>query len=108
MFCGREKVVMDMILALRRRRSEFSADARAKAAWIGVRGCAMTSQAVAEHCGVPWSEDCLRFHEHVGHSFTFSETQVRRPLNRDGLGRWRRYERHLAPLIQGLRAYGAL
>lgn len=63
---------------------------------------------IAEFCGLDWKPDCLRFHENVDHSFTFSEMQVRRPLNRDGIGRWRHYERQLQPLTEALEEHDLL
>jgi len=42
---------------------------------------------------------CLRFHESVRVVLTPSQDQVREPMNRAGIGRWKRYERHLAPLL---------
>lgn len=61
---------------------------------------------LADFCNVHWSPQCLEFHENVQHSFTFSEIQVRQPLNRDGIGRWRHYERQLQPLIGVLEEHG--
>lgn len=48
-----------------------------------------------EFCGLEFEPQCLAFHEGGRHVFTISAAQVRRPLNADGVGRWRRYERHL-------------
>ena len=61
---------------------------------------------IAEHCGLEWTPECLRFHERTEASFTFSELQVRRPINADGIGRWRRHAEALAPLIEALEAGG--
>jgi hypothetical protein len=47
---------------------------------------------------LPFHEACLRFHENPRAVHTPSAQQVRRPINRDGLGRWRDYEPWLAPL----------
>jgi hypothetical protein len=33
---------------------------------------------------------------------TISVNQVRRPIYRDSIARWKAYERHLAPLIEAL------
>ncbi|SDD43764.1 tetratricopeptide repeat-containing sulfotransferase family protein [Kordiimonas lacus] len=64
------------------------------------------TQAIAEFCGLEWHEGCLEFHKQQGTSFTFSELQVRKPLNKEGIGRWRSYEAQLAPLEKALEAYG--
>jgi len=42
---------------------------------------------------------CLRFHETDRVVLTPSHDQVRRPMNRQGIGRWRRYARHLGPVL---------
>jgi tetratricopeptide (TPR) repeat protein len=57
------------------------------------------SRRLLEHVGMPWHEDCLRFQEgeHVTHSA--SADQVRRPMYRSSVQRWRRYEQHLAPIL---------
>ena len=50
------------------------------------------------HCGLPWDERCLNFHATSRPVFTQSQAQVRRPLYASSVGRWRRFERQLAPL----------
>ncbi len=55
-----------------------------------------------EHCGLPWDPRCLAFHETRRSVRTASVDQVRQPLYRSSLQRWRRYERHLGPLIEAL------
>ncbi len=49
------------------------------------------------HCGLPFEEACLRFHETQRAVKTASSEQVRQPLYTRALGTWRRYERHLGP-----------
>jgi tetratricopeptide (TPR) repeat protein len=66
------------------------------------------SRRIAEHCGLEWTPGCLDFHERVATSFTYSEMQVREPLNRKGVGAWRRYERQLTPLLEALDEYDLL
>lgn len=57
-----------------------------------------------DHLGLPFAAECLRFHENPREVQTPSAQQVRRPINRDGLDRWRCYEPWLAPLKQALEA----
>jgi len=52
------------------------------------------------HCGLPWDDACLRFHETERPIRTASSEQVRRPIYTDAVGLWRHYERPLAPLIE--------
>lgn len=58
--------------------------------------------AVLDFCGLPPHEACLRFHESKRYTHTFSYHQVRQPLYTRSVGRYRRYERHLAPLLAAL------
>jgi tetratricopeptide (TPR) repeat protein len=55
-----------------------------------------------DHCGLPWDDRCLAFHETRRKVRTASATQVRRPLMAGRSEYWRRYEKHLAPLIEAL------
>lgn len=50
------------------------------------------------HCKLDWNDACLRFHENAAAVSTPSATQVRRPLYREALARWRSYEAELAPV----------
>lgn len=52
---------------------------------------------ILAHCGLPFEEACLRFHETRRAVRTASSEQVRQPLYTRGLGTWRRYEAHLRP-----------
>ena len=51
-----------------------------------------------DHCGLPFEEACLRFHETTRPVRTASAEQVRRPINRRGIDSWRRFAAHLEPL----------
>jgi tetratricopeptide (TPR) repeat protein len=55
-----------------------------------------------EHCGLEWDEACLRFHQSGREVRTASNVQVRRPIYAASVGRWRRFERHLGPLLEAL------
>jgi tetratricopeptide (TPR) repeat protein len=55
-----------------------------------------------EHCGLPFEDACLRFHENDRPVRTASSEQVRRPINRDGVDQWRHYAPWLAPLENAL------
>ncbi|MFC4294193.1 sulfotransferase [Novosphingobium tardum] len=47
---------------------------------------------------LPFEDACLRFHENPRAVRTASSEQVRRPLNRDGVGQWRPVADRLGPL----------
>lgn len=53
---------------------------------------------------LPWDERCLTFHDTQRNVNTASKWQVRQKLNRDSIEKWKRYERHVGPLIQLLEA----
>lgn len=61
-----------------------------------------------EYCGLTWDPRCLEFHETRRMVRTASVNQVRQPLYNSSLQRWRRYERHLGPLIEALGPEGGL
>ena len=60
------------------------------------------SRRMVDFCGLEWEDSCLRFHETERFVATASYDQVRRPLYRKSVARWKRYERHLGPLIEAL------
>jgi hypothetical protein len=60
---------------------------------------------VTEACGLGWDDACLRFHEARGPVRTASSGQVRQPIFTSSLGRWRRYEPQLGPLLAALGSY---
>ena len=53
-------------------------------------------------CELPWEDACLTFHRTKRPVRTASAAQVRRPIYRSSVGRWRRYEKHLGPLLDAL------
>jgi tetratricopeptide (TPR) repeat protein len=57
---------------------------------------------VIAYCGLPWDDQCLEFHRTQRPVRTASAVQVRQPLFRTSLQRWRRYETWLAPLLRAL------
>jgi tetratricopeptide (TPR) repeat protein len=54
------------------------------------------------HLGLPWDPRCLEFHLTDRPVLTASSWQVRQPIGKGSIGRWRHYERHLEPLRQAL------
>ncbi|MFM8986030.1 MAG: tetratricopeptide repeat-containing sulfotransferase family protein, partial [Planctomycetia bacterium] len=59
-----------------------------------------------DHAGLAWSDTCLDFHRLDRRVKTASNLQVRKPLYRGSVARWKRYERHLAPLLDALVGLG--
>lgn len=58
--------------------------------------------------GLEWDERCLAPHTNPCAVETASMWQVRQPIYRGSLGRWRHYEKYLAPLKEMLPAAGKL
>nr|WP_245198230.1 sulfotransferase [Sphingomonas kaistensis] len=59
-------------------------------------------RALFEQLGIGFDEAVLRFHESKREVRTPSVEQVRRPLNREGVGTWRPYAQWLGPLRDAL------
>lgn len=63
---------------------------------------------IAEFLRLPWHDSMLAPAEHArakGYISTPSYSQVVQPVNQKAVGRWRAYERHLAPVIPRLLPY---
>jgi hypothetical protein len=57
---------------------------------------------ILDFCGLHFEPGCLEFHKTERNVRTASSEQVRRPLSREGIDRWRNYEPWLGPLKEGL------
>ncbi|MEO0721626.1 MAG: sulfotransferase [Pseudomonadota bacterium] len=57
---------------------------------------------ILDHCGLPFEESCINFHETERAVRTASSEQVRQPINTKGLDAWRKFEPHLGPLRSAL------
>ncbi len=60
------------------------------------------SRRILEFVGLEWDERCLNYHQHERTVITPSYDQVRKPIYTGSVGRWRRYEKHLGPLLEAL------
>lgn len=56
--------------------------------------------------GHPLEEQCINFHKQASPVSSASAVQVRQPVHTGSIGRWRRYEKELQPLIEELIAHG--
>jgi len=54
------------------------------------------------HCGLAWDARCLEFHRTERPVFTASAAQVRRPIYKSSIARWRKYEKFIGPLLDAL------
>jgi tetratricopeptide (TPR) repeat protein len=59
-------------------------------------------RALLDHCGLPFEEACLSPHENDRAVRTASSEQVRRPIFKDAVEHWQKFESHLRPLKQAL------
>lgn len=60
------------------------------------------SRKLIEFCGLEWNDACLEFYNFKRAVKTASITQVRQPIYTSSMERWRRYDKFLAPLKEGL------
>ncbi len=63
------------------------------------------SRRLIEFLGLDWEPACLDFHKTERPILT-GAWQVRQPIYDRSVGRWRKYEKHLGPLLEVLRAGG--
>jgi tetratricopeptide (TPR) repeat protein len=61
---------------------------------------------VAAHLGIEWRDEMTKIEENRTASATASAAQVRRPIYKSAVGRWRDYASHLGPLLAALRENG--
>jgi hypothetical protein len=52
------------------------------------------------YLGVPWDERCLGFHDNRRVVRTASVAQVRKPIYRTSVARWKAYEKYLGELYE--------
>ena len=54
------------------------------------------------HIGLRWDNACLNFTENDRAVTTMSRWQVRQPIYKTSMKRWKSYEKHIGPLISAL------
>jgi tetratricopeptide (TPR) repeat protein len=57
---------------------------------------------IVEHVGLPWNAACLEFNKTERPVWTMSASQVRKPIYKTSVGRWRPSEKYLKPLLDAL------
>ena len=63
------------------------------------------TRAALAHIGLEWHERCAQFHQNSRAVHTASRDQVSKPLYASSIGRWRPFERYLAPMQAALAPY---
>jgi len=57
---------------------------------------------IIDFCGLDWNDACITFHKNKRSIRTASVTQVRQPIYKSSVERWRNYEEFLGPLLDAL------
>lgn len=60
------------------------------------------ARGMVEYCGLEWDPQCLDTSKVTRPIETASAWQARQPINTGSLGKWKRYERQLQPMIEAL------
>jgi hypothetical protein len=60
---------------------------------------------LVDYLGLPWDDRCLGFHQNRRIVKTASVAQVRKPIYKTSVARWKPYERHLGPLFDLVKDY---
>jgi hypothetical protein len=60
------------------------------------------SRRLLEWCGLPWHEGVLEFHQSASASTTASTAQVRKPIYRSSVAKWRHFANQMQPVLRRL------
>ncbi|MEI9404444.1 tetratricopeptide repeat-containing sulfotransferase family protein [Mesorhizobium argentiipisi] len=60
------------------------------------------SHRLIDYLGLPWDDACLRFFDRAASVNTYSNWQVRQPIYKSSVKRWKNYESEIQPLIEAL------
>ena len=63
------------------------------------------TQKLLEYVGLKWEDQCLEFHKTKRAVQTASATQVRQKMYQGSSEEWRKYEKHLEPMVELLRGF---
>lgn len=66
-----------------------------------VRNLEVEARRLIAFLGLDWNPCCLDFHRTERAVLTASAWQVRQPIFTGSVGRWRHYEEHMAPMLEG-------
>ncbi|RUL66408.1 sulfotransferase family protein [Dyella dinghuensis] len=67
-----------------------------------------TTRNLLAYCDLPWRDSCLHHHENSAPVTTASSVQVREPLHRGSMGRWKNYSPYLEELCALLHDAGVV
>ena len=60
------------------------------------------SRQLIDYLDLEWDDNCMDFHANERPVMSPSNMQVRQPMYKTSINRWRHYEKHLQPLINVL------
>ncbi len=60
------------------------------------------SKQLIDYLGLEWDEKCIDFHNNERNVMSPSNMQVRQPMYKSSMNKWKRYEKHLQPLFNVL------
>lgn len=60
---------------------------------------------ILEYVGLPWDDKCLEFYKNERLVKTASITQVRKPIYKSSVARWKHFKKHLQPLLNHVSQY---
>ncbi|MBB3167747.1 tetratricopeptide repeat-containing sulfotransferase family protein [Simiduia aestuariiviva] len=60
------------------------------------------ARALLDYLELPWQAQCLQFHQQSSTVATASAAQVREPVHTRSIGRWKKYQQQLQPMLQTL------
>ncbi len=64
------------------------------------------ARALIKYLELPWQDECLNFHQQKTAVTTASTIQVREPAHTRSIGRWKKYEQQLQPMLKALQEHG--
>jgi len=64
------------------------------------------ARALIDYLELPWQDECLNFHKQKTAVTTASTVQVREPAHTRSIGRWKKYEQQLQPMVATLKQGG--
>ena len=64
------------------------------------------SRQLIQQAGLKWEDACLRYHENIRDVRTASQDQVRKPIYRSSVARWKKYGDLIKPLVEALERNG--
>lgn len=63
------------------------------------------ARALIDYLELPWQDECLNFHQQKTAVTTASTVQVREPAHTRSIGRWKKYQDQLQPMVKTLQEH---